>query len=181
MSPLAKRMAEEKGVSLSSVTGTGPNDRIIAADIEDALSAANVKQPDVVVTKVEAPKKQAQAELPSSMFTDISNSQIRKVIAERLTFSKQNIPHYYVTVSVSVDKLLALRARLNKVSASKISVNDLVMKASAMASIKVPQTNSSWQGDFVRQFDNVNMCIAVQTDNGLMAPVLRNINLKGLE
>lgn len=77
-------------------------------------------------------------------FDDLDVSQIRKVIAERLTFSKQNIPHYYVTVSVNVDKLLALRAKLNSASSSKISVNDLVMKAAALAALKVPETNSSW-------------------------------------
>jgi pyruvate dehydrogenase E2 component (dihydrolipoamide acetyltransferase) len=77
-------------------------------------------------------------------FDDLDVSQIRKVIAERLTFSKQNIPHYYVTVSVNVDKLLALRGRLNANSTSKISVNDLVMKAASMAALKVPETNSSW-------------------------------------
>jgi pyruvate dehydrogenase E2 component (dihydrolipoamide acetyltransferase) len=108
-------------------------------------------------------------------------SQIRKVIAERLTHSKQNIPHYYVTVSVSMDKLIALRAKLNAVATTKISVNDIVMKAAAMAALKVPETNSSWQGDYVRQYKNVNMSFAVQTDHGLMAPVLHNINLKGLE
>lgn len=103
------------------------------------------------------------------------------MIAERLSYSKQNIPHYYVTVCVNVDKLMALRARLNTATTSKISVNDLVMKAAAMAALKVPETNSSWQGDFVRRFKNVNMSFAVQTPHGLMAPVLRNINLKGLE
>lgn len=86
-----------------------------------------------------------------------------------------------MTISVQVDKLLALRARLNKHSSSKISVNDMVMKASAMAALKVPETNSSWQGDYVRQFKNVNMAFAVSTDAGLMAPVLSNINLKGLQ
>jgi pyruvate dehydrogenase E2 component (dihydrolipoamide acetyltransferase) len=119
--------------------------------------------------------------MPNDMFKDIQVSQIRKVIAERLTHSKQNIPHYYVTVSVQVDKLLQLRGKLNKVSSSKISVNDFVMKAASIAALKVPETNSSWQGDFVRQFNNVNMSFAVSTDNSLMAPVLHNINLKGLE
>ena len=83
------------------------------------------------------------------------------MIAERLSYSKQNIPHYYVTVCVNVDKLMALRARLNTATTSKISVNDLVMKAAAMAALKVPETNSSWQGDFVRRFKNVNMSFAV--------------------
>ena len=178
VSPYALKMAAEKNVDIKSVSGSGPRGRIIAADIEDALSAGNVKQEDVKVTKVDKPVK---VDLPDSMFTDVANSNIRKVIADRLTHSKQNIPHYYVTVSVSVDKLLALRARLNKASSSKISVNDLVMKAASMAALKTPETNSSWQGDFVRQFHNVNMSFAVQTEHGLMAPVLRNINLKGLE
>jgi len=83
------------------------------------------------------------------------------VIAERLTYSKQNIPHYYVTVSVNVDKMLGLRAKLNKVATTRISVNDIVMKAAALAALKVPATNSSWQGNFVRQFNNVNMSFAV--------------------
>jgi len=89
-----------------------------------------------------------------------------------LTFSKQNIPHYYVTYSVEVDNMLKLRQRLNKVSESKISVNDLVIKAASLAATRVPETNSSWQGDYVRQFKNVNMAVAVQTDHGLMAPVI---------
>jgi pyruvate dehydrogenase E2 component (dihydrolipoamide acetyltransferase) len=86
----------------------------------------------------------AKVDMPNNLFIDTEVSQIRKIIAERLSFSKQNIPHYYVTISVSVDKLLALRARLNNVATSKISVNDLVMKAASMAALKVPQTNSSW-------------------------------------
>lgn len=114
-------------------------------------------------------------------YIDLPNSQIRKVIADRLTFSKQSIPHYYVTVQVQVDNLMKMRAKFNKVSAVKLSVNDFVMKATSMAAVKVPATNSSWQDDFIRQFRNVNMCFAVQTDHGLMAPVVSNVNLKGLE
>lgn len=102
------------------------------------------------------------------------------MIAERLTYSKQNIPHYYVTVQVKVDALMALRAKLNNHATSKISVNDMVIKAASLAAVKVPATNSSWMNDFVRQFKNVNMSVAVQTDHGLMAPVIRNTNLKGL-
>ena len=119
--------------------------------------------------------------LPSAAYTDIENSNIRKVIADRLTFSKQNIPHYYVTVQVSVDNLMKMRAKLNKVSGTKLSVNDFVIKAASMAAVKVPATNSSWHHDFIRQFKNVNMCFAVQTEHGLMAPSVQNVNLKGLE
>lgn len=86
-----------------------------------------------------------------------------------------------MTVQVSVDNLMNLRAKLNKASSSKISVNDFVIKAASMASIKVPATNSSWMGDFVREFKHVNMSVAVQTDSGLMVPVVKNTNLKGLE
>jgi len=86
-----------------------------------------------------------------------------------------------VTVQVTVDNLMTLRAKLNKASSSKISVNDFVIKAASMASIKVPATNSSWMGDFVREFKHVNMSVAVQTDSGLMVPVVKNTNLKGLE
>ena len=176
MSPYAKKLADEKGIDLTQVAGTGPNNRIIAADIEEFKGSAPVKTAAATTQK----KAAAPTELPSSAFEDLENSQIRKVIADRLTYSKQNIPHYYVTVSVEVDKLLALRGKLNKHATSKISVNDMVIKAASLAATKVPQTNSQWMDDFVRQFTNVNMCVAVQTDHGLMAPVLRNTNLKGL-
>jgi pyruvate dehydrogenase E2 component (dihydrolipoamide acetyltransferase) len=86
-----------------------------------------------------------------------------------------------VTINVAVDNLMKLRAKLNKVSKSKISVNDMVIKAASLASIKVPETNSAWMGDFIRRYKHVNMSVAIQTDNGLMAPTLANANLKGLE
>lgn len=181
VSPLARKLAAEKGIALDTIRGTGPNDRIIKADVEEAALApkkAPAAQPTAAPAK--AASKQAMADLPQAVFTDLENSQIRKVIADRLTYSKQNIPHYYVTISVNVDKLLELRGRLNKHSSSKISVNDMVIKAASLAASKVPQTNSSWMGDFVRQFKNVSMSVAVQTDHGLMAPVIKNTNLKGL-
>ena len=145
MSPIAKKLAQDKGVDLNSVQGTGPNSRIILADIEDALNSAPVKvAKDVSVGATQSASKTQKVDLPNAMFQDKDVSQIRKVIAERLTHSKQNIPHYYVTVAVNVDKLLALREKLNASSSSKISVNDIVMKAAAMAALKVPETNSSW-------------------------------------
>lgn len=169
-------MAADKGVSVNSISGSGPNGRVVAADVKEFQgSAAQAKAPAAGQTKV-------SAGLPSTAaaYEDLENSQIRKVIAERLTHSKQNIPHYYVTVQVQVDNLLALRTKLNKHSTSKISVNDMVIKAASLAAKNVPETNSSWMGDFVRQFQNVNMSVAVQTDHGLMAPVIKNTNLKGL-
>jgi pyruvate dehydrogenase E2 component (dihydrolipoamide acetyltransferase) len=156
VSPLAKRIATEGGLDISGISGTGPNGRIIKSDVESALQAAS-----------QAPKKAVGAPqiiLPSFEglnFEDKQNSQIRKVIADRLSYSKQNIPHYYVTVAVSVDNLIKLRAKLNNVSKSKISVNDMVIKAASLASVKVPDTNASWMGDFIRRFKNINMSVAI--------------------
>jgi pyruvate dehydrogenase E2 component (dihydrolipoamide acetyltransferase) len=158
-------MAEEAGLSLATVAGTGPNDRILKADVEEALAAA--KNAPVVAKetpKAKATEKKtapAKAAEPSGLYEDFENSTIRKVIAERLTFSKQNIPHYYVTISVSVDELLKIRARLNKVASSKISVNDMVIKAASLAATKVPETNSQWMDSHTRQFKHVNMNVAV--------------------
>jgi pyruvate dehydrogenase E2 component (dihydrolipoamide acetyltransferase) len=91
------------------------------------------------------------------------------------------VPHYYITTAVTVDKLMALRQKLNKVSNSKISVNDMVIKAASLACVKVPETNSSWMGEHIREYKHVNMSFAVQTDHGLMAPCIMHSNLKGLE
>lgn len=138
VSPLAKTLAEKNGLELSNITGTGPNDRIIKADVEEALKAGASKS---------APKRAAPQIILDSVgeYEDRTNSNIRKIIADRLTFSKQTVPHYYVTVSVNVDNLLKLRTKLNSSSKSKISVNDMVIKAASLAAIKVPETNSEWR------------------------------------
>ena len=172
-SPLAKKVAAEGGLNLSGVSGTGPNNRILKTDVEAALHAAQ-----------QAPAtKKASIIIPefSGQFQDTQVSNIRKIIAERLSYSKQNIPHYYVTVAVNVDQLIKLRGKLNAVAKSKISVNDMVIKAASLACVRVPESNSSWLGESIRKFKNVNMCVAVQTDFGLMAPVIQNTHLKGLE
>ena len=114
-------------------------------------------------------------------FEDITNTTVRNFIAERLTFSKQNIPHFYVTVQSNVDSLIKLRAKLNQHASSKISVNDMVIKAASLAAVKVPEVNSSWMGSFIRRYKNVDMSVAVQTEHGLFAPVVLASNLKGLE
>jgi pyruvate dehydrogenase E2 component (dihydrolipoamide acetyltransferase) len=98
-----------------------------------------------------------------------------------LSLSKQTIPHYYVTVNVNMDNIMKLRGRLNTSAKTKISVNDMIIKAASLASVKVPETNSEWRGDHVRLYKNVNMSVAVQTDHGLIVPVVTAANLKGLE
>ncbi|XP_051134782.1 dihydrolipoyllysine-residue acetyltransferase component 3 of pyruvate dehydrogenase complex, mitochondrial-like [Andrographis paniculata] len=173
-SPLARKLAEDNNVSLSNIKGTGPGGRIVKADIEDYLASPGKA----------APKSDAAAISTSLDYTDIPHSQIRKVTASRLLQSKQTIPHYYLTVDTCVDKLMELRSKLNTLQESsggkRISVNDLVIKAAALALKKVPQCNSSWTNDYIRQFHNVNINVAVQTDNGLYVPVIRDADKKGL-
>ncbi|XAR67600.1 Dihydrolipoyllysine-residue acetyltransferase [Bertholletia excelsa] len=175
-SPLARKLAESHNVSLSSIRGTGPDGRIVKADIEDYL-ASGVKEVSEAASKVDTA-------VVSLDFTDIPHSQIRKVTASRLLMSKQTIPHYYLTVDTCVDKLMELRSQLNSLQEAsggkRISVNDLVIKAAALALRKVPQCNSSWTNDYIRQFHNVNINVAVQTDNGLFVPVIQDADKKGL-
>ncbi|XP_009372395.2 dihydrolipoyllysine-residue acetyltransferase component 3 of pyruvate dehydrogenase complex, mitochondrial isoform X2 [Pyrus x bretschneideri] len=172
-SPLARSLAEEHKVPLSSIKGTGPDGSIVKADVEEYLASRGK----------EAPKAKGAA--PAALdYTDIPHSQIRKITASRLLFSKQTIPHYYLTVDTCVDRLMDLRGQLNALQEAsggkRISVNDLVIKAAALALQKVPQCNSSWTDDYIRQFHNVNINVAVQTENGLFVPVIRDANKKGL-
>ncbi|XP_022721556.1 dihydrolipoyllysine-residue acetyltransferase component 2 of pyruvate dehydrogenase complex, mitochondrial-like [Durio zibethinus] len=176
-SPLARKMAEDHKVPISSIKGTGPDGHIVKADIEDylALRGKEVSKPTT---------KTKDAKLAAPDYVDIPHSQIRKVTASRLLFSKQTIPHYYLTVDTCVDKLMDLRSQLNSLQEAsggkRISVNDLVIKAAALALRKVPQCNSSWTDDYIRQYNNVNINVAVQTVNGLYVPVIRDADKKGL-
>lgn len=176
-SPLARKLAEDHNVSLSSVKGTGPDGRIVKADIEDYLASQGKESP----APAPAHKVSEGAGLD---YSDIPHSQIRKVTAARLLTSKQTIPHYYLTVDTCMDKLIELRSELNSLQEAsggkRISVNDLVIKAAALALKKVPACNSSWTNDYIRQYHNVNINVAVQTDNGLYVPVVRDADKKGL-
>ncbi|XP_072995758.1 dihydrolipoyllysine-residue acetyltransferase component 2 of pyruvate dehydrogenase complex, mitochondrial-like [Typha latifolia] len=172
-SPLARKLAEDNNVPLSSIKGTGPEGRILKADIEDYLASA---------TKGSKAKDSVASQALD--YLDIPNTQIRKITASRLLLSKQTIPHYYLTVDTRVDKLMELRSQLNSLQEAsggkRISVNDLVIKAAALALRRVPQCNSSWMNDFIRQYHNVNINVAVQTDHGLFVPVIRDTDKKGL-
>ncbi|XP_022723613.1 dihydrolipoyllysine-residue acetyltransferase component 2 of pyruvate dehydrogenase complex, mitochondrial-like isoform X2 [Durio zibethinus] len=176
-SPLARKMAEDHKVPLSSIKGTGPDGHIVKADIEDYLASPGKE------VSARTPKTK-DAKLAALDYVDIPHSQIRKVTASRLLFSKQTIPHYYLTVDACVDKLMDLRSQLNSLQEAaggkRISVNDLVIKAAALALRKVPQCNSSWTDDYIRQYNNVNINVAVQTENGLYVPVIRDADKKGL-
>uniref|UniRef100_A0A1J3HE28 Acetyltransferase component of pyruvate dehydrogenase complex n=2 Tax=Noccaea caerulescens TaxID=107243 RepID=A0A1J3HE28_NOCCA len=176
-SPLARKLAEDNNVPLSSINGTGPEGRIVKADIEEYLASSGKEA-------TAKPSKTTDSKVPALDYVDIPHSQIRKVTASRLAFSKQTIPHYYLTVDACVDKLMGLRSHLNSFQEAsggkRISVNDLVVKAAALALRKVPQCNSSWTDDYIRQFKNVNINVAVQTENGLYVPVVKDADKKGL-
>ncbi len=180
-SPLARKTARENEIDLQGVKGSGPRGRIIQADVLEA------KENKVKEIKTQPQQVQSQTHITQPQFVhqspdyeDLEISGIRQVTAERLTYSKTQIPHFYLNMEINVDKISALRTELNKHSPVKLSFNDLIIKAASLACIKVPETNSSWQGTFIRKYKNVDMSVAVQTDHGLMTPIIPNANLKGL-
>ncbi|KAJ2008847.1 pyruvate dehydrogenase complex dihydrolipoamide acetyltransferase component (E2) [Coemansia thaxteri] len=194
--PLAKTLAREKGIDLAQVKGSGPRGRIIKADIESyvvsgadktAAAPAAAAAPTASSTAPAAPKKAAAAATPaaasSAGFTDIPVSNMRKVIATRLTEAKATIPHYYLTQTITMDNVNKLRASLNTAAngAYKLSVNDFVVKAAASALRDVPEVNSSWQGEFIRQHHHADIAVAAATPNGLITPIVRTCDAKGLK
>lgn len=179
-SPIAKLIALEQGIPLKDVKGTGPNGRIIKRDVENYKPAA-------APATAAAPAKAAPAPAPiaaAGEYEDIPISQMRKTIASRLQASKTTAPHYVVSSTVSVSKLLKLRASLNASSdgSYKISVNDLLIKAIGIANSKVPQVNTSWleAEGVMRQYKDVDVSVAVATPTGLITPVVKAVNKKGL-
>lgn len=174
-SPLARKKAAEKGIHLQSVTGTGPEGRIRGVDIDNFVPSA------APAPSMAAPSAPAAA--PGALYTDLPTSNIRQVIAKRLLQSKQTIPHYYLSVDLNVDRIVKLRQELNeqlKNDNIKLSVNDFIIKAASLACLKVPAANSSWQDTFIREHHTVDMCVAVATDNGLITPIVKSAERKGL-
>lgn len=158
-SPLAKKMANEKGIDLASVQGTGENGRIVKRDI------------DHYVPYVGASKKRGFVGTES--YTDETVSQMRKTIARRLSESKFSAPHFYLTLDIDMDNAIALRKQLNALDDVKISFNDMVIKAVGLALREHPNVNSSWYGDFIRRNDHIHIGVAVAVDEGLLVPVVR--------
>ncbi|KAM3868638.1 dihydrolipoyllysine-residue acetyltransferase component of pyruvate dehydrogenase complex, mitochondrial [Diretmus argenteus] len=180
-SPLAKKLAAEKGIDLAQVSGSGPDGRVTRKDIESFVPPKAAPAPTLAATPAPPPPPPAA---PAGTFTDIPISNIRRVIAQRLMQSKQTIPHYYLSVDVNMDQVLELRMELNAVSLwlgnIKLSVNDFIIKASALACIKVPEANSSWMDTVIRQNHVVDVSVAVSTANGLITPIVFNAHTKGL-
>lgn len=189
VSPLAKKLAAEKGIDLAQVAGSGPDGRITRKDIESFVPPKAVPAVAAVPAPAAAPSPAAPAPVvpaavpPTGTFTDIPISNIRKVIAQRLMQSKQTIPHYYLSVDINMDQVLELRKELNaevKAQNIKLSVNDFIIKASALSCLKVPECNSSWMETVIRQNHVVDVSVAVSTPNGLITPIVFNSHIKGL-
>ncbi len=171
-SPLAKSMAADKGVDLSTVQGSGEGGRIVKRDIESAASGASAPAP------VAAPA--AAVSYPSSGYQDTPISQMRKTIAKRLSESKFTAPHFYLTMSVDMDAAIEARQALNATGDHKISFNDLVVKAVSKALKKHPAVNSAWLGDVIRTNYDVHVGVAVAVEDGLLVPVIRHADAKSL-
>ena len=184
-SPLAKRLAKEKGLDLSRIEGSGPHGRIIKADVEKAKAAPRAEK------AAPAPAAQAPA-APKPLAPDVGppyvekpNSTMRKVAAKRLTQSKRDAPHFYLTVDCDIDPLMEMRAQLNSRATQgeavfKISVNDFVVRAVALALRAYPDANCSWTEEATRYYQTVDVAVAVATPNGLITPVVKNADQKGL-
>jgi len=177
-SPIAKKIAYERNIDLGLVTASGPGGRILKSDVENYTPAAKAQPTPTTAT----PKPATPAPAPADAYTDVPLSNMRKIIATRLTESKQSIPHYYLTVEIEMDKILKLREVLNKSGEGeyKLSVNDFVIKASALALKKVPEANSVWQDEFIRLYHHADVCVAVATPSGLITPIVPAAEQKGL-
>jgi pyruvate dehydrogenase E2 component (dihydrolipoamide acetyltransferase) len=163
-SPLAKKMAEDKGISLDAVNGTGDNGRITKKDIENHTPRATT----------------STAAVGLESFEDLPVSQMRKTIAKRLAESKFSAPHFYLTKEIKMDAVLAARKRMNEYTESRISINDIIVKATAVALKSHPNVNSSWLGDKIRRNHHVHIGVAVAIDDGLLVPVVRFADSKSL-
>ncbi|GAC1417635.1 MAG: pyruvate dehydrogenase complex dihydrolipoamide acetyltransferase [Flavisolibacter sp.] len=174
-SPLAKKLASEKGIDLSQVQGSGDFGRIVKNDIDQFVPKK--LGGDQVVESL------ASSDTPAfgvEGYKDLSVSQMRKIIAKRLGESKFTAPHFYLTIEITMDNAIKARAQINEVSEVKISFNDMIIKAAALALRKHPAVNSSWMGEFLRQYDHIHIGVAVAIEDGLIVPVVRFADQKSL-
>lgn len=191
-SPLARRIAKAAGIDIATVSGSGPHGRIVKADVEAVKASggkapvAAVAAPVVAVAPASAPVAAKPTAGPQPMpwqkTTAHPNSGVRKVIARRLSEAKQTVPHFYLTIDLELDALLALRAQLNaRPSADyKLSVNDFIVKAVGVALKKVPAANAMWTDEAILTFDTIDVSVAVATEGGLMTPVVKDADSKTL-
>lgn len=184
-SPLARRIARENNLDIAEIAGTGPGHRIVRADVERALAA--LAAPTFLATELgaaaitvatapPAPPRQSptRVDVPGMGYTDIPHSGLRRAVARVLAQSKREAPHFYLNATCRVDALLALRQQLNAGSTVRVSINDFVVKAVAKALVAVPEMNVIWMDDAVRQYDSVDISVAIGSDRGLVTPVIRS-------
>ena len=185
-SPLARRIAEQNGVDLSTITGSGPRGRIVKADVEGADGGSAKSTADTSAPK-DKDEAKSSAKAPASdhgaPYEEEKLSNVRKVIARRLTESKQQVPHYYLAVDIRLDALLDLRKQLNaglEADGVKLSVNDLLIKALARALMRVPDCNVSYQGDTLHRYSRADVSVAVAAPSGLITPIITEADTRGL-
>ena len=179
-SPLARRLAEEKGLALQDIEGSGPGGRIVKRDVEaaEAPSDRGEEPPETAPEPASPMTPDSEAD-----YEDIPLSQIRKTIAKRLVQSIGPVPHFFLTVDVDMSRVVAARGRINAALESegvRVSFNDIVLKATALALKKHPECNAHWGGDHVRRFNRVHLGVAVAIEDGLITPVIRDAHRKGL-
>ena len=178
-SPLAKKIAKEKNIDLSSVTGTGENGRIVKEDLQN-IEASKIS----VSSEISTPTVDVSEKKPvfsgDEEFTEVQNSSMRKAIAKNLSQSKFSAPHYYLSVEFNMDNAIAFREQYNSIPDTKISFNDIVVKACAIALKAHPQVNSQWYDDKIRLNNYVNIGVAVGIEDGLVVPVIKNADLESL-
>ena len=201
-SPLARRLAGEAGLDLGAIAGSGPRGRVIKRDVEAALAAGTGKAAPKPAAAAGAPASPTPAPAPSAAaapqagpdakaladaykipYQEVPNSNMRKTIARRLLEAKQTIPHFYLTVDVELDALLKLRRDLNargEADGIKLSVNDFLIKAAALTLRRVPRANAAWTDQAMLMFDRVDVSVAVATDDGLITPIVKDADRKGL-
>ena len=172
VSPLARRLAKQRGIDLNTLIGSGPNGRIVKRDIE-AGSAVVVSSPVMAQPSTVSPSTLGD-------YTEVPHSGMRRTIARRLTESKSTIPHFYLSVDCRMDRLMSLRIDINTAMPRKISVNDFIVRAVAVALREVPQANVGWTENAMRQYTQADIAIAVSTDFGLITPIVRAADRKSL-
>ena len=172
VSPLARRLAKQHGIDLNTLIGSGPNGRIVKRDIE-AGSAVVVSSPVMAQPSTVSPSTLGD-------YTEVPHSGMRRTIARRLTESKSTIPHFYLSVDCRMDRLMSLRSEINTAMPRKISVNDFIVRAVAVALREVPQANVGWTENAMRQYTQADIAIAVSTDFGLITPIVRAADRKSL-
>ncbi len=182
-SPLARRMAAEAGFDLAAISGSGPEGRIVKADVEAALSARGEAQPQKEAAPPASSLARARvAALAGNLpYKEKPLTQMRRIIARRLLESKQTIPHFYLSVDCEIDELLKIRASLNaKSEAYRLTVNDFVIRAAALALREVPEANASWSEEAILLWQSVDIAVAVALDEGLITPIVKAADTKGL-